>query len=146
MPNMNPLGLSVREKQDFKDFLPYLYVRPSTPSHRANFYPCIITWSILLGSWDNNTFKIFLLYLEVKSVTPQHLWKIFPSSFIIWLYYVEVYIRHCYIAKYKRSRPLVWEKKILKNFLLYLYVKSGPQQKAKFKPSIRNWNTLVEVY
>ena len=52
MPNMKAQALTVWDKQIFKDFLFYLYVKSENPQHRTNFYSRAIIWSILEeGHW-----------------------------------------------------------------------------------------------
>ena len=53
--------------------------------------------------------------------------------------------RRCYIPNIKALALTVWDKKIFKNFLLYLYVKSGnPQRKTNFYSRAIICNILVE--
>ena len=48
MPNIKALALTVWDKNIFKDFLLYLYVKSENPQHRTNFYSRAIIWSILV--------------------------------------------------------------------------------------------------
>ena len=51
----------------------------------------------------------------------------------------------CYMPNMKALALMVWDKKILKNFLLYLYVKSeNPQHRTKFHSRAIIWSILVE--
>ena len=51
----------------------------------------------------------------------------------------------CYIPNIKALALMVWDKKIFKNFLLYLYVKSkNPQHRTNFHSRAIIWSILVE--
>ena len=66
-----------------------------------------------------------------------------PRS-IIWTHLVEVHQKMLH-TNIKALALTVWDKKVFKNFLLYLYVKSeNPQQRTNFLSRARILNILVE--
>ena len=93
---------------------------------------------------EKKNFEIFFLCSYVPTCDPQSRAS-FHLRGMTWTNFVDT--RRCYIPSIKALAVTVWGKKIFKNFLLYLYVKSEtPQHKTNFHSKAIIWSLLIEAH